>query len=138
MTTEKCVILLDQTLPVGLLANAAAILGVSLGKALPQAVGRDVFDCTDHIHRGIIEFPVPILRGTAEDLRHLRKRLYEPEFADMLTVDFSDLAQSCKTYAEFTEKMEAAREDELRYLGLAVCGTKKQVARLTGSLPLLR
>lgn len=138
MSAEKCVILLDETLPTGLLANTAAILGITLGKAMPETVGRDVFDRSDRIHRGIIEFPVPILRCTAEGLKTLRQRLYEPAFADVMTVDFSDLAQSCKTYTEFTEKMEAAEESELHYLGLAVCGTKKQVNRLTGSLPLLR
>lgn len=138
MNAEKCVILLDETLPNGLLANTAAILGITLGKTLPETVGRDIFDRSDHIHRGIIEFPVPILRGTAECLKTLRERLYEPDFADVVAVDFSDLAQGCKTYEEFTNKMESAQTSDLRYLGLAICGTKKQVNRLTGSLPLLR
>lgn len=138
MNAEKCVILLDETLPTGLLANTAAILGITLGKTLPETVGRDVFDHTDHVHRGIIEFPVPILRSTSEALKKLRNRLYESDFSDVITVDFSDLAQSCKTYAEFISKMEAAREEDLCYLGIAICGTKKKVNQLTGSLPLLR
>lgn len=28
--------------------------------------------------------------------------------------------------------------EDLRYLGLAICGDKRKVSRLTGSLPLLR
>ena len=39
--TEKCVLVIDGTLPLGLIANTAAILGITLGKHLPQAVGPD-------------------------------------------------------------------------------------------------
>ncbi len=53
-------------------------------------------------------------------------------------VDFSDLAQSCKTYDEFIGRMAQVLESTLQYFGVAVCGTKKKVNKLTGSLPLLR
>ncbi len=36
------------------------------------------------------------------------------------------------------EKMRETPEEELTYLGLAICGAKKKVNRLTGSMPLLR
>ena len=32
---EKCVMILDERLPVGLIANTAAILGITLGKMRP-------------------------------------------------------------------------------------------------------
>lgn len=51
--------------------------------------------------------------------------MYEPEFSDLVVIDFSDLAQGCKTYPEFCEKMENADESELRYYGIAVCGAKE-------------
>lgn len=44
----------------------------------------------------------------------------------------------CRTYGEFVEKMAAVPERELAYLGIALCGPRKQVDRLTGSIPLLR
>ena len=53
-------------------------------------------------------------------------------------MDFSDLGQGCKTYAEFVEKMADTPEEDLQYPGIALCGAKKQVNKLTGSLPLLR
>ncbi|MDE7261111.1 MAG: DUF2000 domain-containing protein [Oscillospiraceae bacterium] len=53
-------------------------------------------------------------------------------------MDFSGLAQGCRTYGEFIEKMSAVSEPELTYLGVALCGPRKQVDRLTGSIPLLR
>ena len=56
----------------------------------------------------------------------------------MTAVDFSDLAQGCKSYDEFAEKMGRTSEGALRYGGIAICGPRKKVDRLTGSMPLLR
>ncbi len=53
-------------------------------------------------------------------------------------IDFSDLAQSCKTYPEFIERMSRTPEDSLTWLGLAICGSKKKINSLTGSMALLR
>lgn len=134
--TEKCVMVIDGSLPPGIAANTAAILGVTLGKRMPEVVGEDVRDGQGREHLGIIEFPVPVLKSTREDLRRLREALYAPECRDLTVADFSDLAQGCRTYGEFIGKMREA--DSLQYLGLAVCGARKAVDRLTGSLPLLR
>lgn len=49
-------------------------------------------------------FPVPILKGNGEVIKTIRERLCEPEISDLTVVDFSDLAQGCKTYDEFIEK----------------------------------
>lgn len=68
----------------------------------------------------------------------LRERLYLLEFQELTVVNSSDLAQSCKTYTEFAERMTQAPENSLNYLGLAICGAKKKVNQLTGSMPLLR
>ena len=71
-------------------------------------------------------------------IKTIREKLYEPEFSDLAVVDFSDLAQGCKTYDEFIEKMKGVSEAELNYLRIAICGAKKKVNKLTGSMPLLR
>lgn len=86
----------------------------------------------------IIQFPVPILKGNTEVLKSVRTKLYEPQFSELTVVDFTDLAQGCKTYDEFIGKMAITSENELKYIGIAICGNKKHVNKLTGSLPLLR
>lgn len=48
------------------------------------------------------------------------------------------LTPGCKTYKEFIEKMGQIPESSLQYLGIAVCGAKKNVNKLTGSMPLLQ
>lgn len=134
----KCVMIMDENLPLGIAANTAAIMGITLGKKMPEAVGADVADQTGSEHLGIIAFPVPILKGDAEGIRAIREKLYEPDFSDLTVVDFSDLAQSCRTYDEFIGKMRVTPESDLRYFGIAICGDKKKVNRLTGNMPLLR
>ena len=135
---EKCVMVIDENLPVGLIANTAAIMGITLGKFLPEVVGENVLDDSLYEHLGIIEFPVPILRASSGKIKEIREKLYESEYKDLTVVDFSDLAQKCKTYDEFTEKMSETSKKSLSYLGIALCGAKKKVNKLTGSMPLLR
>ncbi len=113
LQNEKCVMVIDENLPTGIIANTAAILG-------------------------IVELPVPILKGNPDLIREIREKLYQPDFEDLTVVDFTDLAQSCKTYGEFMGKMAQVSGDELNYFGLAICGSKKKVNKLTGSMPLLR
>ena len=71
---------IDEHLPLGIIANTAAIMGITLGKKMPEIVGTDVIDKTGNEHLGIIEFPVPVLKGNIESIKKLRKRLYEPYF----------------------------------------------------------
>lgn len=135
---EKCVIVVDEKLPLGVIANTAAILGITMGMKMPDVVGNDVLDLEGNPHMGIIQFLVPILKGNTKILNKLRTKLFEMQFSELTVVDFSDLAQGCKTYNEFTHKMANTSESKLNYIGIAVCGNKKQINKLTGSMPLLR
>lgn len=131
---EKCVMILDESLSSGIVANVAAILGVTLGQRRPEVVGVDVTDGSGSLHAGIIQFPIPILRASAEQLRSIRERLD----GSLTVLDFSDLAQNCRTYAEYIARMADVSEQQLNYLGLALCGDRKRINKLTGNLPLLR
>lgn len=135
---EKCVIVVDENLPLGIIANTAAILGITMGMKMPDVVGEDVIDSDGNPHMGIIQFPVPILKGNTEILKSIRTKLFDPQFSELTVVDFSDLAQGCKTYDEFTHKMANTSEVKLNYIGIAICGNKKQINKLTGNMPLLR
>ena len=134
----KCVMVIDESLLLGIIVNTAAIMGITMGKQMPEVAGADVYDRTGNEHLGIIEFPVPILKGNVDVIKAIREKLYEPEFSELTVVDFSDLAQGCKTYDEFMEKMKDVSERSLNYLGIAICGAKKKVNKLTGSIALLR
>lgn len=138
MEKEKCAVVIDEALPAGIAVNTGVILGMTMGKHMPEAIGADVMDGDGNEHRGIITFPVPVLKAGQEVLKQLRHKLNQPEFKELLATDFSDLAQGCMIYSEFMEKMSETPEEQLNYLGIAVCGPKKMVNKLTGNLPLLR
>ena len=135
---DKCVMVLDKDLPLGILANTAGIMGITLGKHIPETVVADVLDKSGKEHLGIIELPVPILKADREKIRAIREQLFQPEFADLIVVDFSDVAQSCNVYEEYIKKAARVEEKEMTYFGIGICGAKKLVNKLTGSLPLLR
>ena len=134
----KCVMVIDESLPLGIITNTAAILGITLGKQVPELVGKDAGDASGQSHLGIITIPVPILKGSKEIIRELRKKLYTSDYDDVIAADFSDIAQSCNVYSEYLDKASITLEPDHTYLGIAICGNKKKVNKLTGSMPLLR
>ena len=112
----KCVLVMDENLPTGILANAAAILGITLGRKIPECVGEDVTDASGCIHKGIISIPVPVLKGNAGLIKTLREKLYSEDFRDLTVVDFSDVSQSCNTYDVYIQKAGTTREEDYTYL----------------------
>lgn len=134
----KCVILVNETLPIGIAANTAAILGITLGMKMPGVVGCDVYDADGYPHMGIIQFPIPVLKASTDALKKCRETLYAAQYAALTVVDFSNLAQGCKTYPEYIEKMAETAACDLHYIGIAICGNQKQINSLTGTMPLLR
>lgn len=134
----KCVMIINEELPLGIIANTSGILGVTLGKYINEVIGEDVTDKSGQTHLGIIQIPMPILKANEQKLKEIRHQLYEDKFSELVVVDFSDVAQSCHEYDQFIEKMESSEESELIYFGIAIYGNKKLVNKLGGSLPLLR
>lgn len=135
---NKCVMVIDEALPLGVVANTCGIIGLTLGKHIPEAIGPEVLDKSGRAHLGIIQIPVPVLKADREKIRELRRRLYGPEFAGLIAVDFSDVAQSCNVYDDYIQKAAGVEESGFHYFGIGLCGKKKLVNKLTGSLPLLR
>jgi hypothetical protein len=122
----------------GMIANTAALMGATIGKLFPDAIGPDVFDQAGDCHSGIVAIPIPMMKGNPALLTELRGKLYDPKFAELAVVDFSDVAQSCNTYDAFVEKLTGTPRTDLRYFGIAICGNKKLINQLTGSMGLLR
>ena len=137
-SVKKCVMVIDSNLPVGIIANTSAILGVTLGKQVPEQVGPDVLDASQKTHLGIISIPVAMLKGDQDSLKKLREKLYNEEFSELIAVDSSDVAQCCNIYDEYVAKAAFVPEENHTYFGVAIYGDKKKVNKLTGFLPLLR
>ncbi|BBD06918.1 DUF2000 domain-containing protein [Desulfovibrio ferrophilus] len=135
ITNPKCVIIIDPELPLGLIANTAAVLSLSLGRKAPHVVGPPVVDASGVVHEGITGVPIPVLKSQRDALRGLSTQARE---SGLYVVGFTRAAQTSRRYDEYEVKMSAVSSEEQCYLGLALYGESKSVSRLTGNLGLLR
>jgi hypothetical protein len=134
MDNQKCVLVIDKTLPQGLIANTAAVLTLSLGKLHPELIGADNINNDGEVHTGITSIPIPILASSPESIKTIRSSLKD----EATLVDFSNVAQSTKNYQDYSEKLASTKAEDIEYLGIAVYGTKKIVNKYTGNLGLIR
>lgn len=134
----KCVMIFDESLPVGVIANTAAIMGASLGKADPEVVGITPVDMDGNEHSGLIQFPVPILKSDSDTIQDIRKKALDTYGEDIDIIDFTDIAQKSMTYDDYLNNYKATAGDDISYLGLTLYGPKKAINKLTGNLSLLR
>jgi hypothetical protein len=135
-TEHKLIVLIADDLPLGLAMNALSVIGVSMGHRLRGIVGRDVFSQDEVCYPGVINTPLPILKASHAILDSLLLTFrLDPRFA---VSPFSCLAQTCRTYDEYESKLSIQRSPELKLSGLGVMGPKKDINKLTGSLPLYK
>src|SRR5262245_33477689 len=134
---DKCVLIVDENLPLGAIANAAAVLAMSIAKKHPEIVGADLPDIDGYMHQGITTFALPILKGNGELLQRLRQQLKEFEPA-LFVVDVISATRTTKSYEEYAEVLKNSPAKDIEYLGIGLFGSKKLVTKFTGSLGLLR
>ncbi|MCZ4279468.1 DUF2000 domain-containing protein [Kiloniella laminariae] len=134
---RKCVLVIDQELPLGVIANTAAVLALSLGRQHPEIIGPDLPDREGSSHLGITTLPVPILKGTKSSLLALREKLRVCQ-SDLTVVDVINATSTTRNYDEYAQVLVTTPTSELAYHGIALMGSKKLVNRFTGNLGLLR
>ncbi|MCB0193866.1 MAG: DUF2000 domain-containing protein [Anaerolineae bacterium] len=134
----KCVIIINQTLPLGLIANTAAVLAMSIGDKIKGIVGEDILDRDETLHRGITQLSIPMLKGDDARIRTIRTKILEMDGDDIFYVDFCDVAQKSRDYDQYKAQLRQTAVDNLHYLGLAIYGPDQAIRSLTGNLGLLR
>ncbi len=133
---HKCVIVVDKELSLGHAVNAVSVIGVSMGKSVTHIVGPDLRSQNDIHYPGVIYSPLPILLADNQYLHNLHDKALAD--GEILTLPFSDLAQSCKTYQEYELRMSEADSSDIKLVAIGLVGLKKSVTKLTGNLPLFR
>ncbi|MBD9482552.1 DUF2000 domain-containing protein [Pseudomonas sp. PDM14] len=137
MADTKCVLIIDDSLPLGVIANTAAVLAASLGRLYPEMIGEDLRDHQGQVHEGITTLALPILKGTPALLKTLRAQLRESEPA-LLVVDLISATRTTRSYAEYAAVLAQGPDAAIQYQGLGLLGERTAVTRLTGNLGLLR
>jgi hypothetical protein len=62
------VVVVERDLPVGLAANTAAVLALTLGKTAPDLIGHDADDAQGRSYPGLTTLPLPVLTLDAPGL----------------------------------------------------------------------
>ncbi|MFT4274222.1 MAG: DUF2000 domain-containing protein [Pantoea sp.] len=133
---HRCTLVIDQQLPAGLAMNAASVIGISFGKWIENLVGPDMHSQDGEYYPGVIYAPLPVLLAQGNYLRELQQNCAND--AEIFTMPFSALAQSCKTYDEYGERIASAHSDHIELVAIGLIGPKKKITRLTGNLKLYR
>src|ERR671930_1552640 len=93
----RIAIVVDDSLPPGLAANAAAMVALTLGATMPELMGDDLVDADGELHPGLIPQGVPILRAPRAELGRLRARAIA---AGVEVIDFPTFGQQTTNYDE--------------------------------------
>lgn len=137
MSDKKCVIIIDETLPLGVIANTSAVIAASLGQLCSEMIGEDLIDYQGDIHKGITTMALPILKGSSEMLKTMRIQLREFE-SELLVVDLISATRTTRSYEEYAAVLAQGPDGAIQYQGLGLIGDKKLVMKLTGNMGLLR
>lgn len=131
---ERCVIVVDASLPPGKAANAAAVLALTLGQRHPGLVGAPLVDRDGVAYPGLIPIGISVLTASVAQLAELHGRANDAGFD---CVVFPGAGQQTTDYAGFLAAVAGQTAGELALVGLAVAGPKKAVRKMTGDLALL-
>jgi len=132
---NKLVLVIDSGLEIGLAANTASVLTLSVGAKHPELIGDNLVDGSGQRHIGITTIPIPVLSADTPNLTALVQKLDD---RDIELVSFSKIAQSIHTYEDYANALKSTPGEDIEYSGIALYGPKKAVDSLVGSLPRLK
>ena len=133
----RVAVVVSSALPIGLIANTVATIGIGIGAAVPEFGRTFLTDMRGRVVQTSANRPVPILQATEEAIGALLLRaLPAPERA--VVIPFPRFARSLHRFEDYLAQF-AQRDLEAEVIeGLALAGPEKWVRSLTGSLKLLR
>ena len=135
LTTMKSAIILDETLPTGLLANAAACIATGLFRIGGDDAYGPAIEGSDCTFIPITQIPILILKKGKRDFEEIIRRIKDNEVQYML---FTREAQSTADYEEYVRRVDGKSVADLTITGIGIIGDDSAVTKIAGDLPLLR
>jgi hypothetical protein len=133
---HRCTIVIDNNLPAGLSINAASVIGISFGRTVENLVGPDMQSVDGINYPGVIYSPLPVLLAAGEYLHTLQNAAQQD--ADIYAMPFSALAQSCRSYEEYGERIATVTSPHIELVAIGLIGPRKKIIKLTGNLALYK
>jgi hypothetical protein len=132
---SRCVIIVDEALPVGRAANAAAVIALTLGKRHPYLAGADLLDRSGFAHPGLIPIGIAVLAAPGPQLAEVRAKALA---CNIDVVAFPRQGQETNDYNAFGASVAEVTTEALRYVGLGVFGPRKTIGKIVGRYSLLK
>ena len=134
---KRIAIIVDPSLPLGLIANTVATIGIGIGAVETSFGDTTLTDVTGRAVKNSADRPVPILQAPANEiLSLLLKALPAPDGA--IVVPFPKFARSLHVFSDYRTQFPKRDLVAETIEGLGLAGAEKWVKSLTGSLKLLR
>ncbi|EIC86086.1 DUF2000 domain-containing protein [Serratia sp. M24T3] len=130
---ERLVIVLNQDLPSGKAANAAAVLAMTLGQRHPELIGEPLDIADGKSYPGLIPLGISVLSASEQELTNL---MIDGGAKGCDVTIFPADGQQTTHYLEFRQAVAIQTEQQLVLLGVAIAGDKKVVRKLVGKLKL--
>lgn len=136
-TREKIVLVVRPELATGALLNIAACLTAGITASHPQYAGKNLQDQAGLQSSASSHLPVVVLKGNDEVFQRIINEL-TPQTAGVSLCIFPAYAQAIHLAEQYWQIHQQTVHTGEQISGLALCGTKKWLNRLTGNLALLR
>ena len=130
----KSAIVIDENLPTGLLANAAACIATGLFKDESEAYGPEI-QGNDHVFIPITQIPILVLKKGKRDFEEILRRIDSTSLKVMI---FTQEGQSTAKYEEYINRVTGKNLEDLSIVGIGMIGDDADVTKVAGDLPLLR
>ncbi|RDV44120.1 DUF2000 domain-containing protein [Leifsonia sp. ku-ls] len=131
----KWVVVVDESLPAGLAANAAVCTAAATAAGVAGLLGPDAVDADGSTHPGLPWAGCSVLRAAPRQLAAIRAKAAAAD--DVFVADMPAAAQQTRVYDEYLAAVAAAPGDALPYYALSVVGPRNRVDRIVGRLALL-
>lgn len=133
----RIAIIVNPALPLGLLANTVAAIGIGLAARLPELANLQLTDAQGLTIDISSRLPVPILQADADAINLLLHKALG-DSRTLATVPFPAWARSVHDFAEYQQQFPLMTLQGETIDGLGIAGSAKGIKSLTGALKLLR
>jgi hypothetical protein len=134
---KRIAIVVDPSLPVGLIANTAATIGVGIGAVEAGFGDTTLMDVAGRSVKNSANCPVPILQAPAETIGALLLKAL-PVRRSCVVVPFPRFARGLHLFTDYLAEFPLRDLAGETIEGLGLAGPGKWVRSLTGNLKLLR
>jgi len=131
----KWVVVVDESLPTGIAANAAICTAAATVARVAGLLGPDGVDADGSAHPGLPWAGCSVLRASGEQLTAIRAKADTSE--GVFVADMPAAAQLTRVYDEYLETVAATASDALPYYALSVVGPRNRIDKIVGRLALL-